>query len=280
MPDGSDFGRLADPGNARYEIMSPSLLADEPPTINSRPREEFPWWPLLYNHLESRRNALRSWRWSWLMHWHVLASLFLPRRWAWFAVVANRMWRGAPVNDQIINSEGLQAVRTCASGFFVGTMSPSRPWFEFGIALPWVTLDQAGKDWLEDATARVRVVMDQSNWNISMPQMCKDMVVLGTAPVIIYEDKEDVVRLYNPSPGEYYLGVGARLTTDTLYREYVQTILQVVEFAGLENCPSDIQALWQNKGGSLDGEVVVCHAIEPNFPLSQPGKKQIGRAHV
>ncbi len=95
---------------AHYEIMGPSLLADIPETDYARPRPEAPWWGELYNHLEARRNALRSWRWAWLLHWQLLAAYFMPRRWQFLAIVANRMWKGAPINDQIINSEGLQAV--------------------------------------------------------------------------------------------------------------------------------------------------------------------------
>jgi len=272
MPDGSP---VRNPGFAHYEIMGPSLLADEPETDYAKPRPEAPWWGALYNHLEARRNALRSWRWAWLLHWQLLAAFFMPRRWQFLAVVANRMWKGAPINDQIINSEGLQAVGICGSGMFMGLMDPARPWYVFEAAPPGMQerLDQAGKTWLEDAGTRVRTVIDQSNWNIVMPQVCEDLVVFGTAPFLIYEDMEEVIRLYQPCPGEYYLGAGARLTIDTLNREYVQTILQVIEFFGLENVPAEIQQMWKTKGGSIDTEVVICHSVEPNFAVGSPGQR-------
>ena len=38
-----------------------------------------------------------------------------------------------------------------------------------------------------------------------MAQAFQDIVVFGTAPVIVYEDFEDIIRLYLPCAGEYYL---------------------------------------------------------------------------
>lgn len=264
----------ANPSLAAYDEMSDTLLAQQPPSMAPRKRPGPLWWGDLYNHLETRRNGMRSWRWSWLLHWQVLAAFFLPRRWQWLTIVANRMWRGAPINDQIIDSTPLQAVRTCAAGLWTGLMSPTRTWFRFAVALPWVTLDEEGKEWLEDVGRRIDVVLHQSNWYTQCAQMFQDVVVFGTAPMIIYEDAEDVIRCYLPSVGEYYLGVGARFQTNSLYREFTLTILQVVEMFQLENCPDEIRMMWLTQGSSLDSEVVVCHAIEPNMALQSRGGRR------
>lgn len=260
-----------------YQEMGASLLTDQEPTIDFNPKAKGPsWWPQLYNHVETRRNGLRSWRWSWLLHWQVLAEFFLPRRWQWLTIVANRMWKGRPINDQIIDSTPLQAVRICASGIWTGLMSPSRTWFQFAAALPFVELDQAAKEWLEDTSRRVDVVLHQSNFYTQAAQLCEDVVVFGTSPMIIYEDAETVVRAYLPAPGEYYLGVGSRFTNDTLYREFLLTVLQTVEMFQIENCPAAIRAAYHAGGSSWDKEVVICHAIEPNTDLGgKNGKKPV-----
>ena len=72
---------------------------------------------------------------------------------------------------------------------------------------------------------------------------------------------------YNPCAGEYYLGAGPDGRINSFYRTYVQTVLQCVQFFGLENCSPNVQTLWENKGASLETEVIVAHAIEPNFSL-------------
>src|ERR1700689_253179 len=158
------------------------------------------------------------------------------------------MNRGSPVNDQIINSVGLQAVRTCASGMWTGLTSPSRPWFKWDIALPWMTLDADGKEWLEDTTNRVGTVLHQSNFYDTMAQTFKDEVVIGTSPVMVYEDAEDVIRLYSYVAGEYYLGAGGRFAVHTLLPEFVMTTLQMVDRFRAENCPPEVQKAWTNGG--------------------------------
>ncbi len=45
------------------------------------------------------------------------------------------------------------------------------------------------------------------------------------------------------------------------------TISQMVDFFGLDNCPGDVQKLWQAKGSALQQEKIIAHSIEPNFGI-------------
>lgn len=259
---------MADANVAPYELMSPTLLAQQGPTPRKDEKSESADWTTVYSHLEARLGSLRTWRWSWWTFWAVLAAFFLPFRYTWL-VVANRMWRGGNLNQQIINSHGLLAVRTCAAGMWTGLCSPSRPWFKLGVGLPWVDIDADAKAWLKDSEQKAYTVLAQSNFYNEMSQAFRDETVFGTSPAIIYEDQEDVIRLYLPAAGEYYLGNGARMATDTLYREFTMTVLQIVDMFRLENCPRQVQLLWQ--AGTYDMEFVVAHAIEPNFDIQRRG---------
>lgn len=261
---------MLDYAHAPYEEMSATLLSQQPPTLPEKLNKPSDSWDTIFTYLESRLGTLRSWRYSWWAFWAVLAKYFIPRRYHWL-VVANRMSRGNALNDAIIDSTGQLAVRTCSSGMWTGLTSPSRPWFKLGVGLPWVHLDEDGKAWLEDAEKRIYAVLHQSNFYTTMAQAFQDLTVFGTAPVIIYEDYEDVIRLYVPCAGEYYLAVGARFSVTDLYREFTLTVKQIVDMFTLENCPSQIRVLWGKGGSSLDLEFVVAHAIEPNFALSKPG---------
>jgi hypothetical protein len=261
-----------------YERMGPSLLAQQPVTaakVQKYGRKDLSWWDVLFAKLEARRGALYIWRHSFWVHWSILAQYFLPRRWQWL-VVANRTWRGSPINDSIIDSTGLLAVRTCAAGLWTGLTSPSRPWFKIEIALPWVKAYAAALAWLEDTQKRVYTVLAQSNFYQTMAQAFQDVVVFGTAPVIEYEDFEDVIRFYLPTAGEYFLAAGARFSVDVLNRDFNLTVSQLVEFAGIEKCPEQVRNLWVSGGGQLETEFTVCHSIEPNFAVSsQDGKDPI-----
>jgi hypothetical protein len=56
---------------------------------------------------------------------------------------------------------------------------------------------------------------------------------------------------------------------DTLYREFVLTITQIVDMFGLEACPEQVRQKWETGGGVIESEMIVCHAIEPNFAISR-----------
>lgn len=253
--------------DAPYTEMGADFLSSQPVVTTERKLGAFmsgPDWTVVYGKLESRLGALRSWRYSWWTHWSRLAEYFMPRRYVWL-VVANRMWRGSPINDAIIDSTGALAVRTCASGMWSGLTSASRPWFTLDKGFPWQDLDAEGKEWLEDTQEKVYAVLAGSNFYNVMAQAFQDVTVFGTAPVIIYEDFEDVIRCYLPCAGEYYLAAGSRLSVDTLYREFTLTISQIVEQFGLENCPEMVTKMWTTGGASLSAEFTIAHSIEPNY---------------
>lgn len=259
------------PATPAYLEMGASLLAQQPVRDLERmdPAPDFKW-DVIFTHLEARLSSLRMWRYSWWSYWGRLAEFFLPRRYN-FLVVANRMSRGNAINDAIIDSTGTLAVETCASGMWTGLTNPARPWIKMDSALPWVKLDANAKEWVEDTEQRLYTVLAQSNFYTELAQAFQDLTVFGTAPFVIYEDFEDVIRLYLPCAGEYYLGSGARLAIDTFYREFTFTVAQIVEQFKLENCPENVATLWNTGGASLDQEFVVAHAIEPNFVLADRG---------
>lgn len=263
--------------HAAYENATARTLSLQEPNVDEKPRPEYPDWPVIYDHCESRLNSLRSWRYSWWQHWAILAQYILPYRFHW-VITSNTFNRGFPVNDSIINNTATLAMRICASGLFSGLMSPSRPWFMLDATLDKdkPRIDQQARVWMDDLRDSVLAVLAGSNWYGAGAQAFQDVATFGTAPMIIYEDEEDIIRVYVPCAGEYFLASGGRLTNDTLYREFTYTVLQIVDFFRLENCPEEVQNLWQHGGGGIDREFVVAHSIEPNFDLAQRG----GRTNV
>lgn len=248
--------------------MSVSLLAaqpvDRPPDRNSKPV-----WDAFFAHFEQTIQSMYSWRWAWWAFWEQLSRFFLPRRYKWF-ITPNRSDRGYPVNDQIKDSTGLQAVRTCAGGMWTGLTSPSRPWFKLSIALPWVKSDAQAEAWLKDTTERLLTIFEGSNFYTTMAQAFKDEIVFGTAPILVYEDEETGARFYLPCAGEYFLDVGANLEQNRFYREFTYNTMQLIDGFKAENCPEEVMSAWRDGGGALQREFRMGYAVEPNFPIADP----------
>jgi hypothetical protein len=263
-----DFSRFQ---QAYYDSQSVSSLAEQPIELPGEAREGADW-DLIFPALQNRLQSLKNWRWSWWSYWAEVATYTLPRRYHWL-VTPNTYDRGRPINDAILDGTALDAVTVCASGLWSGLTSPSRPWKNLGVALPWVSLDAAALEWLDDANQRLDVVLAGSNFYQTMAQAFQDVAVFGTAPVIIYDDADRVINCYLPCCGEYMLAVGSTLTVDTIYREFNATVLSIVQMFGLENCPSQVRERWAQGGGALDREFAVCCAIEPNIAMRGRGAR-------
>lgn len=229
-------------------------------------------WRRMRSHLEARLAMLRNWRYSWMEHYQLLEAYILPRRGAFInptMPTPNTMIRGEVINQNIIDPTGTQAMRICAAGLMSGLMSPGRPWFKLKPALfPREQIDADGGAWFEEVEDRMYQVMARSNFYDAGAQMFEDLTVFGTATEIIYEDERDIIRCYLSCPGEYFLASGPDGRINGVYRMFVWTVAQMVQFFELENCPRDIQELWRTKGSSLDVERIVAHALEPNFGIA------------
>ena len=161
-------------------------------------------WNELRSHLETRLVSMRNWRQSWwTQNWSDLAEFILPRRSTWLTQstggipTPNNMSRGKPINSSIVDPTATFAARVCSGGLMSGLASPSRPWFKLMPVVGYKDLDAAGRQWLDDTEGTIYSVLAASNFYNSFAQECEDLVVLGTAPVIIYEDATDVIRCYN-----------------------------------------------------------------------------------
>lgn len=258
---------------AHYEQASPSLLAATPALVKRKDLQETrsgQVWEDLRIQLEQRLYALRSWRLSWWAHWARLAEVILPRRYHWL-IVPNTMTRGVAINEMIKDPTGCQAVKVCTAGMRSGLMSSSRPWFKIKAGIREFKVDRAAQLWFDEVEHRIYTVMAGSNFYTSATQMFEDEIVFGTAPVLTYEDRQDIIRCYNPCAGEYFLGCGSDFRTNSFYRTFVLTVQQCVMMFGLANVGPEVQGLWEQKGASLETEVIIAHAIEPNFSLQMPG---------
>lgn len=264
---------------AEYEKAGPTFLSEQPTIPEKRvANTPDPQWLYLRGHLETRLVALRNWRQSWwTQNWSDLAEFILPRRSIWLTQSTggnpnpNGMTRGRQINTAIADPTATLAVRVCSAGLMSGLASPSRPWFKIIPGLKKLDLDDAARLWIDDTEDRMYTVIAGSNFYNAFAQECEDLVVFGTGPNICYEDEQDLLRFYTPAVGEYYLASGSTARVEGLYRLFVMTVAQIVDFFGVENCPADIKQLWNEKGNSLEVERQVAHSIEPNFGIGPSG---------
>jgi hypothetical protein len=208
--------------------------------------------------------GMRTNRYSWWTHARELADYILPRRYKWL-ITQNQQNRGSPINQHILDSTGTLSARNLAAGMFSGVCPPTRPWIKY----KWGKIDstQSGPVpiWLKQCEELTYSVLAASGFYTAMAVFLFDLVVFGTAVLLIYEDFDNVINCINPCFGEYYVDIDGKYRPVIFYREFTYTVAQTVDEFGWENCSTAVQQSYDlASGAGLTREIIVAHAIEPN----------------
>ena len=247
-PKGQSQGQGQAPGPASRQPPSPSAAADE----------------RLHRYVNGRIIGLRVNRYSWWVHWRELADYFLPRRYRWL-ITPNLMARGAQINQHILDSSGCIFARNLGSGLVSSKSSPIDRWFKFKIGFFDSTQTSPTSLWLAECERILYLIFAESNFYTSIAIFYFDLVIFGTASMLIYEDFENVINCNNPCLGEFYVDIDNKYRPTIFYREFTMTVDACVKEFGYNNCSTSIQALYDDPGGAnLTRELIIAHSIEPN----------------
>ena len=211
--------------------------------------------------LDSRISLMETYRWSWWQHWRLLNRYIQPRL-GRFLSVPNPGSRGAPKNQQIINSTGTLAAQRFGAGMFSGTCNPARPWFKLRIGNGNAKESPGVRAWLDEVTDRMMHVFAESNFYEAVAAVLENIGTFGTGAMIGYEDFDNVVYWEPQTTGEYYLAINQRNEVDTFARKRVMTVAEIVDRFGIDSVSPTVKTLYQTD--QLIREVTVCCVIEPN----------------
>lgn len=225
--------------------------------------------------LERLRGQLDLDRQSFMADWKELADYILPRKARFNAYDTNK---GGRRNQKIIDSTGVFAARTLASGMMSGVTSPARPWFRLKVSDYQLNEQADVRAWLDEVADRMRSVLGRSNLYKILPTCYGDLGVFGTHAMMCCEDDEKVVRFYAFPIGSYYLANDDKGQVRVFVREFRMTVRQLVERFGVRSASNEIdwsnftalvKTLWTTN--MRESWVDVVHVIEPNDDW-HPGK--------
>jgi hypothetical protein len=215
--------------------------------------------------VEVRKQCAQQWtslkqeRQTWEPHWRELSDYLLPRR---SKFLSSEKTTGARRNGNIINSTATFAVRTLGAGMMSGITSPARPWFQLTLEDPEMGKAADVRAFLDDAERRVLLRMAKSNLYNSLSILYPDLAAYGTSCLYVEDDPTDVFRTYVQPIGVYCLANSDRGEVDTVYRQLVMTVKQVVNKFGLKACSQRVRDAHEKH--HLQEKVTVIHAVEPN----------------
>ena len=228
----------------------------------------------LRKHLDDRKAVLEQRRRSWEVGWREL-SRFIDAKRGQFWVTPNSDNRGQQNNGAILDPTALFAKRTLVAGLMSGVTSPARPWFRLTIPDRSIAALGPVKAWFDDCAMRMRMVFNAGNLYSALPIIYDELGQFGVGCAILEFDREDVIRLYPLSVGEYWLGINWRGRVDTIAREFQYSYRQIDQ-RWPDHGDKEITA--KLKTDEADSEITVCHMIEPNPDLDKDRLDYAGKA--
>lgn len=218
----------------------------------------------LLKHCEERAGVLKEKRRSWESDWRDLSRFVNPHRGEWFKggdSSGKGENRGRQKNQAILDPHALFALRTFVAGFEGGVSSPARPWFRFTVPRQDVAGLAPVRTWLDDCAMRMAVVFNSGNVYSVLPMVYEELAQFGVGSTILEFDREDVVRMYQMTAGEFWLGIDNRGAVDTLLRCFMYSHRQIVQRWGEDARPESTK----KKGtADYDSELKIWHLLEPN----------------
>ena len=206
-----------------------------------------------------RLESLRSERSTFMSHWRELSDYHLAYRGRFLVSDRNK---GHKRNTKQINNSSRLAVRTLASGMMAGITSPARPWFRLGPSDPELKESSDVKQWHADVQTMMYRVFSASNTYNSLHALYSEMGVFGTGAMGVFQDFDNVIRCKTYTVGSYFIALNGVDEVDSFYREYEESVAQVVKQFGLENCSNAVKSQWSK--GNTEAWVKLVHAVEPN----------------
>jgi len=178
---------------------------------------------------------------------------------------------GQTLNKKIIDATARRALRTLKSGLMSGMTSPSRKWFKLGLHDEAAEQDAEVAAYLHHAEKMAYAVLRASNVYRTLDAAYADLGLFGTFGGMIVSDFEDVITTHAFPMGGYRIQEDHRGKTNVMHRDMLQTVSQIVNRFGIEQCSTHVQNKWiKNDHYAF---VEICHAVEersgydPTSPL-------------
>ncbi len=209
--------------------------------------------------MDKRLNNLRAERSEFFDYWGNLSDYCLAHRGRFLNKTSGRKIKR---NTKQYNNTARIAVRTAEAGLMAGMSSPARPWFKLGAGDPDLSDFKAVKNWLHKVQSIMYRVFAASNTYNQLHPLYGEILVFGTGNMGVYEDFKNVIRCETETIGSYMLGLGEDNKVDTRYKEYNQSVGQLVKRFGYDNCTKTVKNAWDH--GNIETRIDIVHAVEPN----------------
>jgi len=210
----------------------------------------------LSKELKDNLSRLQSKRQTWESHWQEVADYMLPRK----SDINRERQKGDKRNIQIFDGTAVHSLELLASSLHGMLTSNANRWFQLRFKESLLNDSDEAREWLEDATDKMYIAFQRSNFQTEIFENYHDLIAFGTSCLFIEEDKDDIVRFSARHIKEIFISEDERGFVDTIYRKFKLTAKAALEKFGKENLSKDILVKFQK---TPFDDVEIVHVVRP-----------------
>lgn len=209
------------------------------------------------NSISDRKERLKSNRLVWESHWQELLDNVMPR----LGRIIARNTPGEKRQQNLLDSTAMHDNELLAGALHSMLTNPFSTWFDLITGIEEIDNDENARKWLQKTGRTIHGILNESNFHPEIHEMYLELGCLGTAPLLVEEDDDLVVRFSAKCISSVYISENHLGVVDELYRPFMWTAKQIVErFGPAEKLPRKIKEAY-DRGLATKFEII--HAVYP-----------------
>jgi hypothetical protein len=149
--------------------------------------------------------------------------------------------------DKIVEDTAGAAAIMLAANMHNGLTPSTTPWYDLEVEDKELAKIQSVKLWLDSVTSLSESRLQKTNFYSQVHLLYLELIVFGTAAMLIEEDFEDTLNFHTYTAGEYFIDHNKKGKVDTLCRVYQDTVRNIVDKFGIENVSERIKRKVEQK---------------------------------
>ena len=204
--------------------------------------------------LSQRLGHLKNQRSTWEKHWQDLADFVVPRK----ADITKKRSQGEKRIERSFDSTAMHSAELLSASLHGMLTNPSTAWFSLRFTNRELDGNDEANEWLQSAEKVLYRAFARSNFQEQIHELYHDLVVFGTAVMMVEEDDDFMLRFSTRHISECYLSENEHGRVDTVYREFKMPARSAINRFGKNNVP---QKMLKKAEESPFEFVTICHAV-------------------
>ena len=204
-----------------------------------------------------RLSKLEQQRSTWESHWQELADYMRPRK---ADITQTSQTPGKKRTEQIFDGTAVRAAEMLSASLHGMMTNMSTSWFSLRYRDGDLQLDDEAREWLLSAEDAMYTAFHRSNFQEQIQELYDDLVVFGTATMMIEPDDNNNFRFSTRHIAEVYLAENAHGRVDTVYRKFKMSARAAIDEFGAENITDRIK---ETEKRDPYEQVEIIHVVQP-----------------